>query len=190
MKRRLRHAAAGLSAALWVALLVAWPWSYFEPVDFASLPVTGLVARDVGLVVCEGRAMVYYGSGRWPTPTFTGVYHNGEIPFDLNLYRTSVQKAEVDWNAGPFAYWRTVEMTTRYHRVFFPMWLPPVVFSVLPALWLRRQHNERQARRRLSDGACPACGYDLSGNAGLSNIHSARCPECGRNPLEAYDAGI
>jgi hypothetical protein len=193
MKRRLRHYAAGLSAALWVATLVAWPWSYFEAVDFSTLRFSALLATDVGVVVCEGRAMVYFAHARGPTPTFMGVFHNGELPFNLDLYRSwspGTPAPEANWNVGPFAYWRSVEMGTRYRRMFAPVWFPLLALSVLPALWLRRHRRERQARRRLTQSACPGCGYDLCGDAGRSDLRSARCPECGRNPLEAYDAAL
>lgn len=48
-----------------------------------------------------------------------------------------------------------------------PFWLLSCAFF-LPTFWLRR----RRMRRR-PPGACPACGYDLTGNV------SGRCPECG-----------
>jgi hypothetical protein len=188
MRRWIRDIVAGLSAALLAATVVAWAWSYLEPVDFWSLPVSAVVATDVGLVACEGRVMVYCGRGKWPTPSFIGVYHDGEVLFDLDTYRRLADIVEVDRSVGAFAYWRSVEMGTRYHRVLAPMWFPLLAFAILPALWLRRHHARRQALRRLTGGACPACGYDLSGGAGRADLRSARCPECGRKPLEAYDA--
>ena len=172
------------------AALIAWAWSYLKPVNFSTLAVSAVVATDVGLVACEGRVMVYCGRASGPTPTFTGVFHNGEVLFDLNAYRRVADMVEVDRNAGPFAYWRAVEMGTRYHRVLAPMWFPVAASAVLPCLWPRRRARERRALRRLTGGTCPACGNDLSGGAGPADFRSARCPECGRNPLDAYDATL
>ena len=81
-------------------------------------------------------------------------------------------------------------MGTRYHRVLAPMWVPVAALAVLPCLWLRRRARGRRALRRLTGGTCPACGYNLAGGAARADVRSARCPECGRNPLDAYDAAL
>jgi len=183
--------AAGLSAVLGAAALAAWLWSYLEPVHVSTLPLTGLALTDLGVVACEGRVMAYVGWCRQPGAAFTGVPHNGEVLFDLDLYRApdpAIKTVEADWQAGPFAYQRSVDSGTRYHRLFLPLWFPALALSVLPALRLRRFRRYRAARRRLTAGQCPGCGYDLSGDPGGTDLRSARCPECGRNPLDAYNA--
>ena len=96
--------AAGTSAALMAVAVVAWASSYFKPMDFSTLPVTAFVATDGGWVACEGRVMVYCGRASWPTPTFTGVFHDGQVLFDLDAYRRVADVVEVDRSAGPFAY--------------------------------------------------------------------------------------
>jgi hypothetical protein len=47
-----------------------------------------------------------------------------------------------------------------------PLWMPLIVFAVLPVRWLvlRRRHR--------APFACPSCGYDLRATPD-------RCPECG-----------
>jgi hypothetical protein len=135
--------------------------------------------------------MLYVGWSRPPVATFTGVFHNGEVLFNLDRYRAPdppVKAVEANWQAGPFAYCRAVEMGTRYHRLFVPLWFPLPALSVLPALWLRRRRRSRRALRRLTAGECPECGYDLAGSAGRTDLRAARCPGCGLNPLEAYEA--
>ena len=53
-------------------------------------------------------------------------------------------------------------------QVCFPLWLPPVLFAMLPAaVGIRRLRNSRR-----SPGLCPRCGYDLRATPG-------RCPERG-----------
>ena len=47
-------------------------------------------------------------------------------------------------------------------------WFLSLLFSVLPVLWL----NQYRKRRKLGPNACPACGYELTGN------ESGKCPKC------------
>lgn len=51
-----------------------------------------------------------------------------------------------------------------------PLWVPTLLFSILPATALI---SHRLQRRRGAHGLCTQCGYDLRGNV------SGRCPECG-----------
>lgn len=60
----------------------------------------------------------------------------------------------------------------RYWELVFPLWLVPTVFS-LPVL-LAGLLTLLRGRRRIRQGLCPACGYDLRGS-------SDRCPECGKS---------
>lgn len=51
-----------------------------------------------------------------------------------------------------------------------PLWLPIVALAVFPSIWLRQICVARNRRCR---GACPDCGYNLTGNT------TGVCPECG-----------
>jgi hypothetical protein len=60
----------------------------------------------------------------------------------------------------------------RWIWIVFPLWLPTILFATLPlargALFIRR-------RRRVREGHCRKCGYDLRATPD-------RCPECGSAP--------
>ena len=53
-----------------------------------------------------------------------------------------------------------------------PFWAVAVLTVPSGAGWLLF-YRTRLARRRVRDGLCPCCAYDLRGTPG-------RCPECGR----------
>ena len=67
------------------------------------------------------------------------------------------------WEDSQYAIVPTLDVARRELTV--PVWLAFVVFSVLTAIFLRRE--------RIAPGYCQHCGYDLTGNV------SGRCPECG-----------
>jgi hypothetical protein len=54
--------------------------------------------------------------------------------------------------------------------LFFPLWLPAILFAITPSYWLLGPRRRLKRRRRL--GLCLGCGYDLRASP-------ERCPECG-----------
>jgi hypothetical protein len=54
--------------------------------------------------------------------------------------------------------------------IYFFYWKWTLLFALLPALWVLIWWLKR---RRSTQGRCPACHYDLTGNT------SGVCPECG-----------
>ena len=63
--------------------------------------------------------------------------------------------------------------------VELPLFVPLVLFAIIPGLELR--HWMRRRRRRRS-GVCEDCGYDLRGvmrTCSECGTHVGRCPECG-----------
>jgi hypothetical protein len=66
--------------------------------------------------------------------------------------------------------------TRRVDALRFPLWLPVVMGSILPAVVARSTLRRRAERRRDRAGLCRRCGYDLRGSPG------GRCPECGTTP--------
>ena len=58
----------------------------------------------------------------------------------------------------------------RYTSLEIPSWFLMLIFATAPAVWLYKWNK----RRKFGPNACPACGYDLTGN------ESGVCPECGK----------
>ena len=52
-----------------------------------------------------------------------------------------------------------------------PLWVPTMLFALLPTLWLLRRPSARR-RTRLAMGLCPICAHDMRSTP-------ERCPECG-----------
>lgn len=79
------------------------------------------------------------------------------------------QEPLIDENTG-------VELTI----VYFPLWVPFLLFSYPPCIRLARRCFRRW--RREITGYCVCCGYNLTGNT------SGVCPECG-SPAGVSPAG-
>jgi hypothetical protein len=58
---------------------------------------------------------------------------------------------------------------TTWRCLVFPHWFAALVTAILPAIVLVRW---RRDRRRVAEGRCETCGYDLRATPD-------RCPECG-----------
>jgi hypothetical protein len=67
----------------------------------------------------------------------------------------------------------------RWRRIVFPTWLAALAFAPLPGIVLTRAIRRR---RRVREGHCRKCGYDLRATPD-------RCPECGHVPAGAIGAG-
>ena len=69
-----------------------------------------------------------------------------------------------------YSWWGEIVKSPRETSVVFALWIPTLIFALLPAYALL-PHHRRRKRRKL--GLCLKCGYDLRGS-------EERCPECGR----------
>ena len=63
-------------------------------------------------------------------------------------------------------------LTTTWRCLVFPHWFAAILTAILPAIVVLRW---RRDRRRIAEGHCQSCGYDLRATPD-------RCPECGTIP--------
>jgi hypothetical protein len=82
----------------------------------------------------------------------------------------------VGWGGGK---WNQVDgsLTTEDSWIVFPHWMAVALFGLTPAVWLATFVRKR---RRLANGLCRHCGYDLRATPD-------RCPECGAASMSANE---
>jgi hypothetical protein len=104
---------------------------------------------------------MYMGGGQFHATTM----FSGSTSFLLGRYDT----ARWEWD---FFY----QSWYGDYTLSFPLWWP---ICVLAAFWLMLRWLPRVIRqlRRVPEGACPNCSYDLRGLE-----PGERCPECGQTP--------
>jgi hypothetical protein len=68
----------------------------------------------------------------------------------------------------------TIACAKTERMITIPYWLPSLLGAALPAWWAIARIRRA---RRVGEGCCTACGYDLTGNV------SGACPECGGKVL-------
>jgi hypothetical protein len=92
-------------------------------------------------------------------------YDSAKLPLEIGirLFRQNFGREFVGFGylstTGPFP----------LRSIYFPHWFLALLFAILPALYLR---GRLRSHRRVREGCCPVCGYDLRATPD-------RCPECG-----------
>ena len=94
---------------------------------------------------------------------------------DFTLYRASRGKKDL-WMELDGQTYTTADRMTEY-SVVVPWWSFVAIGLILPPFALRRFRRARRWRRRVREGLCAQCGYDLRATPG-------RCPECGTAAAE------
>jgi hypothetical protein len=152
--------------ALAVAFAVLWVRSYWRG--------DALYHARGGRVVYT----VYSGGGgllliRWVQP------HDSTRETDLTLGKPNPRRPTILYEDRllarlGFEYATGVASPTpsEYIHVALPTWFPTLLTSIPGGWWVRRTVRRQRRQRRLADGRCVHCGYDLRASVG-------RCPECG-----------
>jgi hypothetical protein len=170
MLRRLFTFFSGISLLLCLTLGGVWVRSYWVSDYVGRGDGTGWV----GVLSMSGELRMERGG-----------YVAGKPGWDFEAVTPGSLWAEVEARdrTGPvwlprmgFAYVHIVYDSVGHRRaVYLPHWAVAIVFAVLPAIWAPTALRRRRAMRRVRDGLCPTCGYDLRATPG-------RCPECGEEP--------
>jgi len=105
-----------------------------------------------------------------------GLHHDGHQPEDLTVgdnNRLGQAAGRFGFGLGAYTWSDILNFGPFYHisgiDILLPSWFLALLFSLLPALRLRRYLLDRQRNR---PGFCRQCGYDLRATP-------LRCPECG-----------
>ncbi len=99
--------------------------------------------------------------------------HVADVMESNEFETVSLGGAVIGWMG--FEYWKTTWWSFTFEKsptnstIGFPLWVPCLVFAVLPAYAVTLLRRRRK-RRKL--GLCLSCGYDLRAS-------KERCPECG-----------
>jgi hypothetical protein len=188
MRRKLFTIAAGVSAVLCIAVCVLWVRGYFVTDQFYWQAFKDERNRSYWRQdrVLAGRGgisvMRLLQSGVTPRfrerlrAKFGGQpFHITRPPEYPDFEPASTRR--IEW--GVFRRDVYTEMrggqprTTAYEwEMVIPLWCIVLVTAALPLAWVWQW---RRQRRRLTQGRCPACGYDLRATPD-------RCPECGAVP--------
>lgn len=131
------------------------------------------LAREAARVKYQP-AMHAYDAARARLPVGSKeLMHFARAAYELEVAADSAGNSERRHEATP-------RIVTPAKSVGVPCALALATFAALPVARLTLRHRRS---RRISQGLCPACGYDLTGNV------SGVCPECGaraRDPQGAY----
>ena len=122
------------------------------------------------------------------------------VPFRSRVELLTIQTLQPDpsageWRWGPFSRlnprspvyveddwlgfcWERHNSGVLHEYLVVPFWAIALGFAVSPAAWC---WSRRQGCRRIRDGFCPSCGYDLRATPD-------RCPECGHVPDRVGEA--
>ena len=169
MPRWTFHITSALSLLLLLAVVGLWVDSYSytslvnlrtESGDLYRLTNSSGISGGVHRLGTFGR-----GSSRVRSSVgwFANRFHDAGI-FNPDEYTSYFLGFAVIWETSP--------MSNRdpLYIVMLPHWFLTLIFAILPTFWIFKWNK----RRKLNPNACPACGYDLTGN------ETGECSECGR----------
>ena len=175
MKRRVLRILLSLSLAISLVSLIAWPVSYLCAIRIAYIGRSSTVhwwtaggqlnwLRQSGSGVPEILAANSIESQRWQVDSsrYRARHYDGVDRW--NSFRQSL-RFHTENRLMPLKSGRVIMQ----RHTILPFWPIAWLFAIPPAIAYQRR---RVRQRRIRDGLCVACGYDL-------RVSGDRCPECG-----------
>jgi hypothetical protein len=176
-----RQFRAARRTAVWLSLVVCVSVPLLAAVQHYRPDAVGFIHRDYDVPARTLRTvhLTAFEGGLW----FDWAYHPIPAPDAHMKWSNSMRDHPHWWDRfgapggyaadetwlGFYGYLGRNANTTRYFIARLPYWFIAAASALLPALRLRRL---LRTRKRLRQGLCTHCGYDLRGS-------SDRCPECG-----------
>jgi hypothetical protein len=169
--------AAVISLVLLVGMSALWARSYWRSDEVVWRHLAGVewVRTEKGHLEIGAR-MVYWPSQ--PGDPLGFKYRQEEAFGPVNVFpllSTDMGDTTFNWEWRDFSYYSIRNRNrSRYHAdAIMPFWSIACVLAVLPVGWLlMRWRSGVNERRRIRQGVCRVCGYDLRATPD-------RCPECG-----------
>ena len=177
--RRAFHIASAISLVLFVAAASLWGRSHLggDAISFVSGTHRHILRTVHGQAALE--------SVEYSRPLFSEGLHWDAGGGDAGaLYRsvtvTESAATRLGFWSAQVAVSNNSQMVGNGRVVAAPLWSVALATGILPLFWLIDARRRRRLRR-LPDGVCANCGYDLRASGD-------RCPECGTPvPAPALD---
>lgn len=178
MRRWLSSLASALSLILCAAIIALWARSY-RASDFVSW--RHLIAtennrgnfykyREIEIRTGTGKMDFYWDTHWFDDPAAQPVILYGE------------EEPPLPFSTGTRSFWNRLGFRIVAGKsagiAILPLWLPTLLATCLPLLWLAVAVGQRRPRVA---GLCFRCGYDLRASR-------ERCPECG-TPVDPRPIG-
>jgi hypothetical protein len=164
VKRLLFNTAAAMSLVLFVAMCVAWArWGWLGHFDKWR---RGTSNTGGNVIVAGGKLYLWriVSPAPWWRPAPLSHTHEMGSFEPAAILQVDFLGFGFARNSGVFQGSPNIETW-----IILPLWSLVLLTAVLPLAWLV---TSRRRRRRLREGCCAVCGFDLRATP-------ERCPECG-----------
>ena len=153
-----------------LAVRTAAPWPAVAGVRWTSMPA----GSDMFAVTAAGhRPIVRLSALNRPNPQGVSMRTWENTRLLMRVRYGPADTTDTGMLSGPVATNFATPVPVRFHEVLVPHWMVGLAAALPGLLWGLSFIPYLERKRRIREGLCAACGYDLTGN--LSGV----CPECG-----------